>query len=359
MLRIRLRWISAPTLVFAVAACGGGGSSADEHVDPIDAVFGSRSTAAEDRALGLQQQEAIADCMREAGWEYTPFDVSAAYGSELDDERQRPDFGTEFGYGVTRRYELYEWPNTDAEGNWVSQDDDDAGAVDPNEAYVQSLSPEDQEAYSTALLGEFATSEAQSYDAEGNPVFDVPPIEDQGCSGKAYVATYGGEHAYDDAAFNDRMFALLDALDHDPGIEEATIAWSDCMYDGDPEYDFDDELDPELHVEQRLQETKGLERVELDGDGRPVTGGADAEPLDYFLTDSDGTNFAYVGQPKRLTEAEIDELQAYELELWEHDQECRESSQLDELRRRREEEIASTLADEFPQFANGADESGE
>jgi hypothetical protein len=358
MLRIRLRWISAPTLVLAVAACGGGGSSGDEPVDPIDAVFGSRSTAAEDRALGLQHQEAVADCMREAGWEYTPFDVFAAYGSDLDDDRQSPDFGKEFGYGVTRSYELYEWPNIDAEGNWLSQGND-AGEGDPNDAYVNSLSPEDQEAYSTALYGELANAEPESYDAEGNPVFPDPPIEEQGCSGKAYVATYGEDQAYDDDAFTDRMFELMDALDHDPAIEEATIVWSDCMYDVDPEYDFDDELDPELHVEQRLQETKGLERVELDGDGRPVTGGADAESLDFFSTDPDGKNFAYVGQPKRLTEAEIDGLQAFELELWEHDQECRESSQLDELRRRREEEIASTLEDEFPQFATGADGNGE
>jgi hypothetical protein len=358
MLRIRLRRIIAPSLVFAVAACGGGGSSADEQVDPIDAVFGTPATAAEQRALGLQHQEAIADCMREAGWEYTPFDLVAAYGSDLDDEQQSAEFGSEFGYGVTRRYELYEWPNIDAEGNWLGQDDD-AGAVDPNDAYVDSLSPEDQEAYATALYGEWITREAESYDAEGNPVSAEPPIEDQGCTGQAYVATYGGDQAYDDATFTDRMFELRDTLDNDPAIEQATIVWSDCMYDVDPDYDFDSELDPERHVDQRLQETKGLERVEVDGEGRPVAGGAGAEALDFWATDPDGTNFGYVGQEKRLTEAEIGQLQAFELELWENDQKCRESSELDELRRRREEEIASTLKDEFPQFANGAEGNGE
>jgi hypothetical protein len=339
--------------MFAVAACGGG-SSADEQVDPVDAAFGSQLTAAEQRALSLQQQETIAECMREAGWEYTPFDFEAAYGSDLDDDRQGPEFGNKYGYGVTRRYELYEWPNIDAEGNRLGQDDD-AAAVDPNDAYVNSLSEEDQVAYADALHGESVTSEANSYDAEGNPLFVEPPIESQGCSGQAYVATYGGAVAYDDSAFNDRMFELYDALENDPAIDDATIAWSDCLYDVDPNYDFEDELDPRLYVENRLEETKGLERVDVDAEGRPVGGGANAEPLDFWTTDPDGNNFGYLGRPKRLTEAEIGDLQAFELDLWKHDQKCREASDLDDLRRRREEEIADTLKDEFPQFAVDAE----
>jgi hypothetical protein len=347
MLRTRPRWIGGSTLVFAVAACGGGSSTPPE-VDPLDAVFGAEPSQAERRANDLKVEEATALCMADEGWEYTPYDWSAVHGGTADEaggeEQGDAAFGRTHGYGIVHGYEQFEWPYLDAEGNYVGADE--AAAVNPNDSYTSSLSEDDLTEYYADLYG----SEATPVSGEDDTGISA---DDGGCQGMAALEVYGAG-VWTDPMFYPRYLQLSDQLLDDPAAEDATVVWSDCMYDVDSSYDFFGTADAQVLVEGRLHEAKGLERVAIDPETGQVVGGEGTEDV-FGMVHEERGSYGYVGDQRRLTQDQIDELQAFELQVWKADQECRDESGLDEIERAGREQMAETLRDEFPQYAVDAE----
>ena len=147
--------------VLALAACsqGGGqqsGNTANEEapMGPLDKYLsvlweGQDYTQEHYDKIDLQREELMAECMAKEGFEYVP---NANSGTTVmsDDDQEGPawdslEFAQQYGYGV------FDWPG--------SSGDDEAPVdeeiyVDPNEGYVNSLSPSEQEAYYATLYGE-------------------------------------------------------------------------------------------------------------------------------------------------------------------------------------------------------------
>ncbi len=93
--RLRRRALAAASAMVLLGACGDGGSGGDgsESGDPADSplsvLFGGGDSTAEARAKQLEQEEAVALCMKENGWEYTPVDWEAQFGNDAGGRRRR------------------------------------------------------------------------------------------------------------------------------------------------------------------------------------------------------------------------------------------------------------------------------
>lgn len=335
--------------IAALALAGCGGKSDGQSDSPLAAAFPEPSPA-EMRADALRFEEVVALCMQESGWEYTPADpfAAAVSTSEDDDPATNPDYGTQFGYGVARRYQLFDWPSIDADGNFV--DTASEGTDNPNSTYVQGLSEADRAEYDIALYG--AEQSEMSLDADGNAIVVDLTWEQRGCTGRGEHEVYEGRAFFDDD-FSSRYYELQDAVDSDPAIDEAEVAWSTCMYDHDDAYDFTGVTDAESYAEQLLYLARGLQPADVDqstGELLDAPDGGITIPLD------DGTWVGFAGDEQRLTEDEIDAAIADEVALWKVDRQCRDETGLTDLLRDREQQIADTLAQEFPQYAGGGDE---
>ena len=104
-----------------------------EHYDKID----------------LQREELMAECMAKEGFEYVP---NANSGTTVmsDDDQEGPawdslEFAQQYGYGV------FDWPGSSGPDEAPV---DEEIYVDPNEDYVNSLSPSEQEAFYATLYGD-------------------------------------------------------------------------------------------------------------------------------------------------------------------------------------------------------------
>ena len=338
---------------FLVIACGD--PEAASEASPLAAIYGEPLSPAEQRAQQLAIEEAVAQCMKDEGWEYTPVDYSAQFDDQAYEDPTADGYGERYGYGIVRSYEIYEWPYLDDEGNYTGEGP--GGTFeDPNSDYVNGLTGDEQTEYYAALYGDQSQQEVSIDPATGEEIFNPPPLQEQGCYGKAQFDIVG-EQPFNDQDFNDRLSALTEDLENDPTLEDAEIAWSDCMYETDPEYDFFGPNDTYEYVNGLLNEAKGLEQMPADPDTGMVEGGDGTEQVQMMTVTEDGEGIAYVGQPKKLTEAQIRDLQETEITLWKADQRCLDESGYQDVRRDLEQEIADTIREEFPQFAdsrNGA-----
>jgi hypothetical protein len=112
----------------------------------------------EGRAQELAIQQAMVECMKDDGWTYLPVDSSQGaveYAEpEIDPASDPEAYGERYGYGVVLNYELYTVPRLE------SGVDPGAEFVDPNQEYVEG-------------------------EEDPNAVVASPPLEEQGCQGKA------------------------------------------------------------------------------------------------------------------------------------------------------------------------------
>src|SRR5690606_5710199 len=136
----------------------------------------------EQRRRELEIQEYIVDCMTAEGWEYQAVDWSAQMPDQPDEEWGSPEFGRKYGYGVMYQYELSDDP-----GGGMGIDFED-----PNQEYVNGLSEAEQEAYYADLYGgnDIWPSEPE-IDEDGNEFWPSPPLDQQGCQGKAQLEVVG------------------------------------------------------------------------------------------------------------------------------------------------------------------------
>lgn len=194
------------------------------------------------KAREQKRQEAIAECMRAQGFEYTPYvpEQSFARFTPPGYDLTRKEFVEKYGFGIST---MTEQMNTPPEGMPKAEDD-------PNFVYQQSLSPSDSEAYSKARYGDMAVEapvdESDTGDSSGEATAttaSAAAFVPQGCEGEGEKAVGGaGSASPADQAFmddfNQRLNKLYESVQADRRVVEANRAYAACMAEkGYPEID--------------------------------------------------------------------------------------------------------------------------
>jgi hypothetical protein len=259
-------------VVLALTGCSGSDDAAAEAesesplAEYLDAVYGGDlSPEEQERQFAeqqAQQEELVAACMQEQGFEYTPADPSSSFvsgdGTEWEpDEREWVD---QYGYGAVRT------PFTE-EGAPEEE------YVDPNADYVASLSESEQTAFYEALYGPQPTEEELGED--GSFEYDWTTA---GCQGAAQHEVAG-----EDLSQSDEFRPLFDAINEFyegmpsfAGLAELEAEWSECM-DAAGEGGFATQADAQNSIYEQLDEIYG--GMEVTEDGAPV-GEPDQAALD-------------------------------------------------------------------------------
>lgn len=339
-------------LVATVVSCGDDSTeSAAADNGPLAAIFGGNDSPAESRRKELAVQESMAQCMKDAGWEYKPVDFSAQFNVPGGDEQQLSpkDFGEKYFYGTVYYYELYELPTLGTDENGVPATVPGESFVDPNQDYINSLSSDEQSKYYAALYGE--PQEAEVIDSgEGAVQEAVPvPIEQQGCSGKAQQEVFG-DQPFNNPEFGKRFEELQQQLQNDPRVNDAEIAWSDCVYEANPDFDFGTSQDVYQYMQGLMSDAKGQKTLPVDPETHQPIGDYDQNAGYSSTIDSNGNEIAYVGTPKAIKSDRLEELRVIEKDLWQADQKCQKEVGLADIRKDVEQELADTLLQEFPEL---------
>lgn len=170
-----------------------------------------------ERTANLAYEEALATCMRDQGFEYTPAPAVSTDGAPTEQEdTSTREWAEQFGYGI--------YVQTDAERALAAWYDANPVPPDPNEAYVDAMSDAEKDAYDRALQGDAA---------DGTVDAPQDPDADQGCTGRAqeevYADFYAAVNAEEWTAFNDDFAALTEEIFEDPAVENLDKEWAACM----------------------------------------------------------------------------------------------------------------------------------
>jgi hypothetical protein len=259
--------------------------------------------------------------MQDEGWEYEPVDYQAQMGdmnAEFEEQMSDPEaYGEKYGYGVVRSYET--------QGEMVGQTFED-----PNQDYMMSLSPDEMQTYQETLYG--VTPEY----VEGEE-FVIPPLEEQGCQGKAMLAVYGPNSAMANTEVQNRVNSSYEDMMNDPDVVAAFDAWAACMREQDPSYDFENPDEVSSQFWDRLNELQGYGSMAGEGD-LSVAGTVAADPV--------------TGMPE-VDEADLEELRKDELATWRHDWDCQQDAEVAQARRDAEQRFVDEILADFPELQEG------
>lgn len=246
---VRVGVLSALLLL---AACGDGGSDESSELSPEDSPIG--------RALGMDltdseamqeqfaeqerlAQEKVVQCMADAGFEYIPDDQSSTFvdpTAELRNLSAR-EFAEQYGWGAATLMDAY--------------DSFGSNYVDPNQEYVESLSPETQSAYYETLYGsgpEFEGDPETMTEEEMQAAFDS--YEPTGCQEIAFQEVFEeGDSAF--GIFDEigeQYNELFERFLADPRIVEFNREWAACI--GEAGYSYASTDEAQEAVYQRVNE---------------------------------------------------------------------------------------------------------
>lgn len=253
MSTIPLRSATAGLLLVALVGCSGdpgtaaddpaaSGSAAEPQPSPLDEFLGGARTGDQqeaDRQVQLEVEAAVATCMQEAGFEYTPVDPEQLMGgfvSFSDTDQRDPEWVSRYGYGIS---------TMDLQAPDLSDD--------PNNARVEAMTEAERTAYFEALYGTgdggtfsvvgggAAVQAAPPMAAPGTapsgdgPTDGAPPEPaTPGCFQQADTEVRGERPAVDPETFQDMFDALGElekSVEADPRLAEAISTWSACMAD--------------------------------------------------------------------------------------------------------------------------------
>lgn len=161
-------------------------------------------------AEAARQENAVAACMKEQGFEYVPHvpDPADVTVATTGIDRESREYAERYGFGVVDQPEV-----TAGEIGW--------SGTDPNYAAREAMSPAEREAYDTALGGPVT---AREVDAQGNESVS----RGGGCRDRSYD---GGFAVVDEAG------EFLAALPEDGAFDELDREWSACMRAAGFEYE--------------------------------------------------------------------------------------------------------------------------
>lgn len=293
MLRpLRLATFLAATSL--LAACGSdpsappGGTATAAPAGPLsdflDADAPADSTAFWEES-DRKVQELTAECMQQQGFEYTPV-VQSRTSPDPNAEANKlwgtRKYAEKYGFGIHLTPMGVLEPLEEF--------------VDPNQEYVEAMSPAEQQAYWTALhgsgwaapvpdpvvgstpdppstTGETTSSQVMSGEQSVPIAPDGPStapsvgMAEMGCNGRSAAEVYGDREAlYDDpevAAMWDEFKRASDEIGSEPDVVAATEAWSSCLADrGFPGHDDPEGVDDELY--DRWSQMYGMTMTEVD-----------------------------------------------------------------------------------------------
>lgn len=238
-------------VILALAACDSGGSQEDgsgaatsaegatDDLDPEDSPVNQlfaefeafTDLASEDSQryyadLNRKIEEAVAVCMTEQGFDYTPSGADVGEILSLGADLSEDEYAAQYGYGIVA-YVQIAGLGTDA---------------DPNSAAVAEMSEAEQAAWNEALYGDLFSATTTEEMATMSP-------EDMGCYGTAQTAvveetpelgfiTVMQNPEY--AALMAQLAAISTEAAAEPEVVAAGEVWSECM----AEADFPDLADP-------------------------------------------------------------------------------------------------------------------
>jgi len=361
------RIVAASCVAALLAGCGasGSGSSGDSAADsPLNALFGGNVSSAESRAQQLKQEEKVAECMKAAGWDYTPVDYTAQFGNDVgaaDADLSPAEYAKKYAYGIMHNYELYELPNLlNQNGDATSDTVPDKGFQDPNSDYVNSLTSDEQTQYYSDLYGDQSQAEPVDAGTDDTVVYTPPPLEEQGCQGKAQQEVYG-DSPMNDPDIQSRMNDLYTDLNNDPKVKAAQRDWKTCMTKQNTDWDFPSPGDVYQYFEKRKAELSGQDLIEADFDpqtGQPLDDSIDTTNSYSSSYDENGHGYVITGQPKPLSETQIDQLRKEEFTIYAADQKCQKNTKLTKVQHDAEQKLVDALLKEFPQLKDVAKKGG-
>ena len=297
-------------------------STSTTLLDPVHALLDPPVADAEAEARRRAEQDFVARCMREHGWQYWPNEPSPS-----DPEHLTP-YGSDRGFGIVAGYETYVLPT-------LVGGQPPPLPVDRNIEYVNSLQPAERERYLADLAGDGLTGEAY----------------EQSCQRQAMAAS--GPPSPLDAinGLEDRLRELVATVDVDPRVAAAIDNYRRCFEDAAGPREVDGRAfggDVRMYLLFLRDTAMGRTVVNFDGDTPPAGAAA-------TLTLNDGGKVAAVGEPSPIPDDELERLRATELLLWQADHDCEASSGIAAARLEVRTELAEQIAEEFPELATAGD----
>jgi hypothetical protein len=180
---------------------------------------GGQESSEEELAKQRKVEDAIAACMKTAGFEYVAVPPESNPKSKFDEAFNLPPdkFAEQYGYGISTI-------------DWAKPGDSD---TNPNTKIRNALSATAKKAYDKALNGQLANGNVIAVPADGK---DAKAPTDMGCRGKAVEEVYGkrtdkaADFSKYESLFND-IEALNKRIEADQRVVDATTAWADCLAD--------------------------------------------------------------------------------------------------------------------------------
>ena len=216
-----------------IGACGGdsGGGATAATSAGTSSTAASQSGATVEDQLGFDEagilarqsrvEAAIAQCMKNEGFDYVPIDPFAQRAALVGSSRlSDQDFLKQFGYGIST---LWGRGNPEA---------------DPNQRLRATLGPADRRAYDRALWGD--NKGATFAEAVDSGRFDRLG----GCTLKATEQVFGGAQVL--TQLQGKLDDLDDRIAEDRRMVKAIAKWSDCMAAAGYRYEDPDEIDADL-----------------------------------------------------------------------------------------------------------------
>jgi hypothetical protein len=317
-----LRSVLVGALAFGLAAtaCGNEETTTEAAESPLSEFLGTDvfgGFGEFDEAAFVEQQrveeEKIAECMAEQGFEYIPVDRSQ-YSSFINDSVEQ--FGTrEYaetrGFGVTTERFSQSEVGPDLIGyddSFLNATDDEDGFSDPNQEIVAAMDPGTQQAYYEALYGaedDFPAYDETMSDEELAELDEDFMWEPSGCQGEAFAEDTNNAFFQQ---FSDELDEMYEAALEDTRILDAEKEVSDCVAEKGFEYGGGFDEDVYLIWEDDLNAIE-----EMIG-GFP---GDDLTEEDFASMSEDELD-ALFNQPREFTDearSRLAEIQAEEIEL--------------------------------------------
>lgn len=224
--------LTAVVLACVLAGCSSGGAGSDGlsmDDSPLNKYFAagySGGDSVEERkrmeAQEKEREEAIASCMTDEGFEYTPelAEITVPDSNEDELDPMSREFAELYGYGAINN----PWMDDGAA--------EEPAAANPNQEYIDSLSESEATAYYAALYG--------SVDEEMEDENYEYRWQDAGCQGFAQHKTAGEDpwESEDFAQLRENLNGLYARFERSPQLAELDAKWSGCMDEaGEPGFD--------------------------------------------------------------------------------------------------------------------------
>lgn len=261
-----LAGIAAAALALTLTGCAGAAGGELTYEDSplgqyFSSAYGGDLSQEEQQKMWEEQQRAqeelMAECMAEQGFEYKPNVQTGGMISSGDDiewEPEKKDWVEKYGYGIVNS------PFTESMGDGSTEEE----YVDPNQEYVESLSESEQTAYYETAYGVPPEEDELGDDASYEYNW-----EDAGCQGWAQHEQQGEDPWQSDefADLRTKMQELWNSTQEAPEYKELNAAWASCMDEGgEPGFSAQADAQQSISDEQNAlyEAASGGEATEVD-----------------------------------------------------------------------------------------------